>query len=60
MKEKISGILILIAIVLLIILGYYYLIDHSSIYYTRIDNNKIIENDSKGGVINFKGDLKYL
>lgn len=31
-----------------------------SYYYVRIDNSKIRENDSKGGVVDFKGSLDYL
>ena len=31
----------------------------ATIYYTQIDNSKIDENDSKGGVVNFKGNLPY-
>lgn len=29
-------------------------------YYVRIDNSKIRENDSEGGVVNLKGTLDYL
>lgn len=31
-----------------------------SYYYVRIDNSKVRENDSSGGVVNFKGALDYL
>lgn len=31
-----------------------------SYYYVRIDNSKIRENESSGGVVNFKGNLDYL
>lgn len=31
-----------------------------SYYYVRIDNSKIRENDSSGGVVNFQGNLDYL
>lgn len=31
----------------------------STYYYTRIDNSKIEQNDSKGGVINLSGGLEY-
>lgn len=31
-----------------------------SYYYVRIDNSKIRENESSGGVVNFKGTLDYL
>ncbi len=31
----------------------------SAYYYTRIDNSRIEQSDSKGGVIDFKGSLPY-
>lgn len=31
-----------------------------SYYYVRIDNSKIRENDSSGGVVDFRGTMEYL
>lgn len=60
MKEKVFIIIGIFTFLLLIGGIYYSLMYSSSTYYTQIDNTKIAENDSDGGVINFKGDLEYL
>lgn len=63
-KKKMTFTVIVAVVVLLIAAAAFTipsLFDGSktTIYYTQIDNSKIEENDSKGGVINFKGNLPY-
>ena len=64
-KKKMTFTVIVAVVVLLIAAAAFTipsLFDGSrtTIYYTQIDNSKIEENDSKGGVVNFKGTLPYV
>ena len=63
-KKKMTFTVIVAVVVLLIAAAAFTipsLFDGSktTIYYTQIDNSKIEENDSRGGVVNFKGTLPY-
>lgn len=64
-SKKKTALVVLAAVVVLLIAAAAFTIpslfdgSRTTIYYTQIDNSKIEENDSRGGVVNFKGSLPY-
>ena len=63
-KKKTAFVVLAAVVVLLIAVAAFTipsLFDGSrtTIYYTQIDNSRVETNDSKGGVIDFKGNLPY-
>lgn len=49
------------ACIIIICFGFYLLSEGgSTIYYTKIDNNRITEQDEKGGVVSMTGHMPYI
>ncbi len=58
-KGKLAILLGVILFVTICGVAYYYIFEGDFIYYTQIDNTKLEQIDSKGGVIDIHGGMKY-
>ena len=64
-SKKKTAFVVLAAVVVLLIAAAAFTIpslfdgSRTTIYYTQIDNSRVETNDSKGGAIDFKGNLPY-
>ena len=58
-KGKLAILLGVILFVTICGVAYYYIFEGDFIYYTQIDNTKLEQIDSKGGIIDIHGGMKY-